>query len=158
MQEIERSSQAKRSKRRRQSWDKNATPAAAAAPYVEVFSGIRPQSLIEERTSDAGMDAAAQRTEVLRRYTTLDVRTDASYVSQFHSKYPSQVFPFTLPYMVGGPEYFSRDQDSRRAFTYELTGQYYEKFVDEKGYEWFPYEPHADKDRIPVVSDFDKRG
>jgi len=32
-----------------------------------------------------------------------------------------------------------------------------EKFVDEKGYEWFPYEPHEDKDRIPLVSDFDKR-
>ena len=107
---------------------KHATPAEAAAPYQEVFTGIRPQSIIEERTSDAGMDVAAQRTEVLRRYTTLDVKVDANYVTQFHSLYPSQVFPFTFPYMVGGPEYFSRSDDSRRAFTYELTGDYYKQF------------------------------
>ena len=42
--------------------DKHATPAEGAGPLDEVFQGLRPQSLIEERTSDAGMDAAAQRT------------------------------------------------------------------------------------------------
>ena len=109
--------------------NKHATPAEAAAPLDEVFAGTRPQSVIEERSSDAGMDAAAQRTEVLRRYTPLDVKVDASYVTQFHSLYPSQVFPFTFPYMVGGPEYFSRSEDSRRAFTYDLTGDYYKQFL-----------------------------
>ena len=85
---------------------KNATPAEAASPLDEVFVGSRPQSLIAERTSDAGMDVAAQRTEVLRRYTPFDVKVDASYVTQFHSLYPSQVFHFTFPHMDGGPEYF----------------------------------------------------
>jgi len=108
--------------------EKHATPSEGAAPVQEVFEGERPQSLIEERSSDAGMDAAAQRTEVLRQYTAFDVKVDAHYITQFHSLYPSQVFPFTLPYMVGGPEYFSRSDDSRRAFTYAPSGEYYEQF------------------------------
>ena len=108
--------------------DKHATPAEGASPLDEVFQGLRPQSLIEERTSDAGMDAAAQRTEILRQYTPLDVKVDAQYVSQFHCLYPSQVFPFTFPYMVGGPEHFSRNEDSRRSFTYPVTGPFYEQF------------------------------
>ena len=109
--------------------DKHATPADAAARIDEVFQGMRPQSLIEERTSDASMDAAAQRTEVLRQYTPFNVHVDANYVKQFNSLYPSQVFPFTFPYMVGGPEYFSRSEDSRRAFTYDPVGEYYEQFA-----------------------------
>lgn len=46
-----------------------------------------------------------------------------------------------------------------RAFSIKVPPNYasVEKFVDEKGYEWFPYAPHEDKDRIPLVSDFDKR-
>ena len=107
---------------------KNATPAEAPSSFAEVFVGTRPQSLIEERTSDAGIDAADQRTEVLRRYTPLAVKVDANYVTQFQSLYPSQVFPFSFPYMVGGPEYFGRKEEDRRAFTYELTGSYYKKF------------------------------
>ena len=108
--------------------DKHATPAEAAVSLDEVFIGSRPQSIIEERLSDAQMDVATQRTEVLRRYTPLDVNVSASYVSQFHSLYPSQVFPFTFPYMVGGPEYFNRKEDSRRAITFVPTGEYYEQF------------------------------
>ena len=108
--------------------DKHATPAEAAARLDAVFQGRRPQSVIGERVSDAGMDVAAQRTEVLRQYTPLDVTVNAEYVRQFHSLYPSQVFPFTFPYMVGGPEYFSRSEDSRRALTFAATGEYYEQF------------------------------
>ena len=108
--------------------DKHATPAEAGKALDEVFQGTRPQSIIEERTSDAGMDAAAQRIEVLRQYTPLDVKVDANYVTQFQPLYPSQVFPFTFPYMVGGPEHFSRSEDSRRAFTLDAVGEYYEQF------------------------------
>ena len=88
--------------------DKHATPAEAASRCDEVFHGMRPQSLIQERTSDAGIDAAAQRTEVLRQYTPLGVKVDSNFLQQFHPLYPAQVFPFTFPYMVGGPEHFSR--------------------------------------------------
>ncbi len=108
--------------------DKHATLPEPAAPVEDVFEGQRPQSLVEERVSDAGMDVAAQRTEILRQYTPLGVNVDANYVKQFHSLYPSQVFPFTFPYMVGGPEYFSRSEDSRRAYTFDFTGAYYDQF------------------------------
>ena len=108
--------------------DKHATPAEGGKSCSEVFRGMRPQSLIEERVSDAGVDAASQRTETLRQFTSLDVKVDANYVRQFRSLYPSQVFPFTFPYMVGGPEYFSREEDSRRAFTFPMTGDFYENF------------------------------
>ena len=74
------------------------------------------------------MDVAAQRTEVLRQFTPLDVKVDATYVRQFHSLYPSQVFPFTFPYMVCGPEYFSRIEDSRRAVAFDPVGDYYAQF------------------------------
>ena len=77
---------------------KHATPTEAAARLEDAFQGVRPQSLVEERSSDAGMDAAAQRTEVLRQYTPFKVNVEANYVKQFHSLYPSQVFPFTFPY------------------------------------------------------------
>ena len=30
--------------------------------------------------------------------------------------------------MVGGPEYFTRNEDSRRAITFVPTGEYYEQF------------------------------
>ena len=72
--------------------DKHATPAEGAKPLEEVFSGMRPQSLIAERTSDAGVDVAGLRTETFRQYTPLQVNLDANYIKQFNSLYPSQVF------------------------------------------------------------------
>ena len=100
--------------------DKHATPAEGAKPLEEVFSGMRPQSLIAERTSDAGVDVAGLRTETFRQYTPLQVNLDANYIKQFNSLYPSQVFPFTFPYMVGGPEYFSRSSDRRRDVSFDI--------------------------------------
>ena len=46
-----------------------------------------------------------------------------------------------------------------RAFSIKVPPNYapVEKYVEENGYEWFPYEPHEDSDRLPLVSDFDKR-
>ena len=108
--------------------DKHATPAEGGQQISEVFRGARPLSIVEERTSDAGVDVAGQRTEVLRQFTPFDVKVEAQYVKQFHSLYPAQVLPFTLPYMVGGPEYFNRPADSRRAFSLKPAGDYYEKF------------------------------
>ena len=74
------------------------------------------------------MDVAAQRPEVLRQYTPSNVKLDATYVRQFHCLYPAHVFPFTFQYMVGGPEYFSRSEDSRRAITFDPVGDYYAEF------------------------------
>ena len=108
--------------------DKHATPAEGAKPLEEVFSGMRPQSLIAERTSDAGVDVAGLRTETFRQYTPLQVNLDANYIKQFNSLYPSQVFPFTFPYMVGGPEYFSRGSDRRRDVSFDISGEYYQQF------------------------------
>ena len=108
--------------------DKHATPAEGAAPMEDVFQGARPQSLVEERTSDAGMDVAGQRTEILRQFTPLEVKINADYVTQFRSLYPSQVFPFSFPYMVGGPEYFSRSEDSRRAISCDVANDYHKQF------------------------------
>lgn len=81
--------------------DKHATPAEGSHQFDDVFLGARPQSLIEERTSDAGMDVAARGTEVLRQYTPLEVNMKADYVKQLYSLYPSQVFPFSFPYLAG---------------------------------------------------------
>ena len=108
--------------------EKHATPAEGAAPSDDVFMGTRPQSVTEERISDARMEVDAQRTEILRRYTPLDVNVKANYIQQFNSLYPAQVFPFTFPYMVGGPEYFHRNESSRRTFTFDLSGEYYKQF------------------------------
>ena len=46
-----------------------------------------------------------------------------------------------------------------RAFSIKVPPNYapVEKYVEENGYEWFPYEPHEDSDRLPLVSDFDNR-
>ncbi len=120
--------QAKQDKSLRLSQDKHATPAEGATILPDAFSSIRPQSVIEERTSDAGLDVAAQRTEALRQYTPLNVHVQAEYIKQFNSLYPSQVLPFTFPYMVGGPEYFCRTEDSRRNYSFELRGDYYDQF------------------------------
>ena len=51
------------------------------------------------------------------------------------------------------------DWEIDRAFSVKVPPNYasVEQFIDYKGYAWFPFEPHEDKDRIPLVSDFDKR-
>ena len=72
--------------------EKHATPAEGAVQIGEVFQGMRPHHSVQERTSDAGVDVAAQRTEILRQYTPLEVNVEANYVQQFNSLYPSQVF------------------------------------------------------------------
>ena len=108
--------------------EKHATPSEGGVQVDEVFQGVRPDHLVQERTSDAGVDVAAQRTEILRQYIPLEVNVEATYVHQFNSLYPSQVFPFTFPYMVGGPEYFTRKEDSRRALSIDALGPYYAQF------------------------------
>ena len=108
--------------------DKNATPSEGATSLSHAFDGERPKSLIEERTSDAGLDVAAQRIESLRQYTPLAVNVEADYVKQWNSLYVAQVLPFTFPYMTGGPEYFNRSEESRRNFQFDPVGEYYEQF------------------------------
>ena len=45
-----------------------------------------------------------------------------------------------------------------RAFSVKVPPNYadVEDLVEKKGYKWFPYEPHEDKNRTPLVCDFEK--
>ena len=110
------------------SHDKHATPAEGAQVFSQAFEGARPSSVVEERVSDAGVDVATQRTEALRQYSELKVNIQSEFIGQLNGMYFSQVFPFTFPYMVGGPEYFSRREDSRRNVKIDALGPYYKHF------------------------------
>ena len=67
---------------------------------------MRPQAFFLERHSNNVEDPNATRAAALSNYSDLQIQTGSDLVDQWESYYVSQAFPWTLPRMVGGPDYW----------------------------------------------------
>ena len=101
--EIERSRQQARGRRDGEPWDKNATPAEPPAQDAQsAFRAARPQEIVAERFSDAGLDANTAHAAALERFGALSVQTGSAMLSQWKAEYLCMSNPFTLALPVGG--------------------------------------------------------
>ena len=94
--------------------DKNATPSEPKrmAPYA--FQNVRPSALLFERHSDTLKDVLESHANALGQSTFLNVQTGSTFEDQFRWDYIPRVFPWTLPYCVGGPDFKKIGCPSRR--------------------------------------------
>ena len=90
--------------------DKNASPGDGARPMEECLQDLRPKACTLDRSTEACTDPETLRAGGLERYGELHVETGSRLVDQYHSKYPSQIFPFVIPRMVSGPDYTTREK------------------------------------------------
>ena len=95
-------------------FDKNATPAAAPEAVEDVFASARPHAIVEERSSRNVEDINVQHAAALAGYSTLRVQTDSRLQPQWESWYLSSVFPWEIPRMVGGADYWPKKRRWRR--------------------------------------------
>ena len=95
--EIERAATSGRNKRR-QDWDKNATPVEPAMPPTDAFGAARPQETVAERHSDTGREMNASMAFAMSRFgnSVLDVQTGSEMVDQWKPQYLGLAAPFTM--------------------------------------------------------------
>ena len=88
------------------SGEKNATPGDGARSVHECLDNVRPQAICVDKSSQASTDPGTQREGGLERQGELNIKTGGKPISQYESKYFSQVLPLVLPYMCSGPDFF----------------------------------------------------
>jgi hypothetical protein len=84
---------------------KNATPAEGSVEVSRVFLGVRPHTMVVERSSKNVANPGEQLGAALEKADEMSITTGASMVPQWETQYFSRVFPFVMPRMVGGPEF-----------------------------------------------------
>ena len=101
--------------------DKAATPAERVWTRERLEAELhqaRPQTLVAQRDSDSQKQVEASRIGAFGNFTELDLRTGSTLLDQIQTSYLPRVFPLTLPWCVGGPD-FPRRGVARHRRTYE---------------------------------------
>ena len=93
--------------------DKSSTPGDGGCTYDDCLRHNRPASVNIGVTSGSLTDPAAARMGAIMKHGNLQVQTGHSLISQWESKYISQVLPFVIPFMVSGPDYTFHSNDRR---------------------------------------------
>ena len=78
----------------------------------EVFEGLRPTTVAEERHSAQLADVSAQMDHALGETAKLTVQTETRFEPQFNSEYQSRAFPWSLNYRAGGADFLGFGQQS----------------------------------------------
>ena len=77
----------------------------APKPLESIFSDARPTAIMDERDARSLMDPAAQTLCALSHQSILPLKLGHKFEDQFVAKYIPRIFPWTLRFMAGGPEY-----------------------------------------------------
>ena len=93
--------------------DKGSTPGDGGCSYDDCLRHNRPASVSIGTTTGSLTDPGAARMGALMKHGDLHVQTDHKLISQWESKYISQVLPFVIPFMVSGPDYVFHNNDQR---------------------------------------------
>ena len=115
-----------KNKRRIISSTKNATPGDAEQERGNCLGDLRPKAFtVDLKPSDCTTPDAV-RGGALERYGELQIQTGNQLLSQWESKYFSQILPFVIPRMVSGPDFnpeakWRRFPDSPRVTPLQFT-------------------------------------
>ena len=94
-----------RNKRARLTEEKQATPGTGGRTPEASLDEVRPFSITNSVSTSAASEPVSIREGALNKFGDLEIATRAEAITQWDSKYFSQVLPFVLPYMVSGPDY-----------------------------------------------------
>ena len=83
---------------------KQATMADAPAK-VETFYGVRPTLVIGEGTTEDEIDRGTMAEYALRAVGEMEIELSNKFEDQFVSPYLARIFPWSLKFDCGGPEY-----------------------------------------------------
>ena len=80
-------------------------PDAEGGDINEVFRGVRPNLVVDEASVDNALPQNLQTEFALSQVAGTTVEMSSKFVDQFVSRYLSSIFPWSLNYPCGGPEY-----------------------------------------------------
>ena len=93
---------------------KNSTPGDSARCITKCMDNIRPMAMCMDRTSTSASNPADLRTAGWQGFGALHVQSGSKWLSQWCSKYFSQVLPFVFPRMVSGADFREEEKPWRR--------------------------------------------
>ena len=121
LEEVEKTRQ-RSGKRRREPWDKSATPAEPpGADESDVFATARPQCFEPTRDGEIDKDENATRIAAFSDFSDLKVETGSNMIDQWKSDYLCAAMPFTLALPVGGHDIKGRKRWRRPDSAAEVT-------------------------------------
>jgi len=100
--------------------DKAATPAERCHTTDDLARNMdraRPQTFHIQRDSDVKKDVEASRAHALEQFVNFDLRVSSELEKQFVSNYLPRVFHTTMPWCVGGPDFYKQTRLRRGADT-----------------------------------------
>jgi len=93
--------------------EKSSTPSDGGAASSDCLWNHRPHSVFAGVSTGAIGDPSATRMGAIMQHDKIEVQTGHKLVSQWESKYISQVLPFVIPFMVSGPDYSFHEKTNR---------------------------------------------
>ena len=93
---------------------KNSTPGEAGRCVTKCMDNIRPMAMCMDRSNTSSSTPADMRNGGWQGFGALHVQTGSKWLSQWCSKYFSQVLPFVIPRMVSGADFREEEQPWRR--------------------------------------------
>ncbi len=69
--------------------------------------------MMAQRNSDANKDVAAGRVSAFSKFSEVDLRIGSLLEDQFQTNYLSRVYPLTMPWCVGGPDFANKPRQRR---------------------------------------------
>ena len=93
--------------------EKSATPGDGEHDVEHILDELRPSSVTATISTQACSDPATMRIGAVMSHGTLNICSDTEMVKQWHPKYFSMILPFTIPYMVSGPDFAFYHKDLR---------------------------------------------
>ena len=94
-------------------WEKNATPGDGGADPEACLWHNRPHAVSPGVSTGAVAAPSEARIGAIMQHGKIDVQTGHKLISQWESKYISQVLPFVIPFMVSGLAKFHGGLDWR---------------------------------------------
>jgi hypothetical protein len=93
--------------------EKNSTPGDGGAAASSCLWHNRPHAVAAGVSTGAISDPSSARVAAIMQHGKIEVQTGHKLISQWESKYISQVLPFVIPFMVSGPDYSFHDKTNR---------------------------------------------
>ena len=94
--------------------DKASTPGDGGADHDDCLRHNRPATVNPGVSSGSLTDPASARTNAIIKHGDLQVQTGHEMLSQWETKYFSQILPFVMPFMVSGPDFDFHNKAPKR--------------------------------------------
>jgi len=93
--------------------EKSSTPSDGGAASSHCLWNNRPHAVSAGVSPGAIGDPSSTRMGAIMQHGKIEVQTGHKLISQWESKYISQVLPFVIPFMVSGPDYSFHERQNQ---------------------------------------------